>query len=83
MTNEKNSRNYLHGFWPMFAIGIFAAVVAFIIYAFASGNIVRDEIDSTTFMPRFHAQKTFKNLLQKKDPIKKPVTKPITKTTAQ
>jgi hypothetical protein len=51
MANSQNGQTTKHfsGFWPIFIIVIVAAIAAFTIYMFASGNIIQDQIYSTSF----------------------------------
>jgi hypothetical protein len=58
MENPVNGQKTRHfsGFWPIFLIVIVAAIAAFTIYLFANGNIVQDQIYSTSFWSWGHHQ---------------------------
>lgn len=54
MDQPKNDQNpkHLKGFWPIFSVVIVGLVACAIIYAFAYGNIMQDEINSSSFWTR-------------------------------
>lgn len=78
MANNGSSQKTKHfsGFWPIFIIVIVAAVAAVIVYLYANGNILQDQVDSTTFWSHWQHKPAVK-----KAPVKKS-TKTST-TTAQ
>ena len=50
MANNQNKKaKYLGGFWPIFIIVIVSMIMGGIIYAFAAGNMIQDELDSISF----------------------------------
>ena len=70
MANNGNSQKTMHfkGFWPIFIIAIVALIAGFTIYMFANGNILQDQVYSTTFWSHFQRKPSVK-----KAPVKKPV----------
>jgi hypothetical protein len=69
---NKKDLKHLGSFWPLFIIVIISMVAGGIVYAFASGNVLQDEIDSISFPAHTFTQKS----------VKKLPAKPVVKTEA-
>ena len=74
-TQNKKGINNLGGFWPIFIIVIVSMIAGGVVYAFANGNILQDELDSISF-PAMH---TSVSKAAKKLPEKPVVKKEIKK----
>ena len=71
--NKKGLKN-LGGFWPIFIIVIVSMIAGGVVYAFASGNIMQDEIYSVTFPPLHYAAPKTAGKLPVKPVVKKRTT---------
>lgn len=59
MANNNNKPNpkHINSFWALFIVVIVSMVAGGIIYAFAFGNQLQDNVDSSFFLPRFMSHK--------------------------
>jgi flagellar basal body-associated protein FliL len=69
MANGDNKK-HLKGFWPIFILIVVSMVAGGIIYAFAYGNVLQDEMDSSFVLPSQNHDQT-----PAKTPVKTPVKK--------
>jgi uncharacterized membrane protein AbrB (regulator of aidB expression) len=57
---NKALAKHLHGFWPLFILVVISMIAGAIIYNFAYGNALQDEIISTSVWTRFAPHPTVK-----------------------
>jgi hypothetical protein len=61
----KKDLKHLGGFWPIFIIVIVSMIAGGVVYAFASGNMFQDDMDSISFVPHHNALKAAGKILPK------------------
>ena len=71
---NNQSKKHLGGFWPIFIIVIVSMIAGGVVYAFASGNIMQDELDSITFPSLRYAAPKTASKLPAKPVVKKQTT---------
>jgi len=47
----KKDPKHLNSFWPLFIVVVVSMIAGGIIFAFAYGNVLQDDIDSAFFLP--------------------------------
>ena len=73
MPNNQNKK-HLGGFWPIFIIVIVSMIAGGVVYAFASGNIMQDELNSITFPSLRYEKSKTAGKLPAKPVVKKQTT---------